>query len=231
MKTIFLTGHKGFIGSHLLPALSDYEVILGVYNQIPPMPVDYIIHLAGTTTTSASFIPELFDNNIVYGKKIMDCNARIIYASSTSATELTNTYAYTKRYLEYLAIGKNATGLRFFNVYGSGNNKGIIKKAIHCAKTGDKFILQGGYQVRDFIHVSDVVRTIINSLDSTERIIEVGTGEGHTINKVLNMVHNIVGNFEIVKLPYSKTDMEYSVAKPGIEGCIGLEEGIRGMIV
>lgn len=230
-KTIFLTGARGFIGSHLLPLLCGYDVTCGGYNEVPETIPDYIIHLAGTTTTTDTFIPELFDNNIVYARRIMDIPTRIIYATSTSAAELTNPYAYTKRYIEYLGESRNATGLRFFNVYGCRNNKGIVKKALECAKSGDKMMLQGGYQVRDFIHVSDVVRAIVASLDSPEKIIEVGTGHGMTINEAMKIIEYVTGsNIDIVKMPYSKTDMMHSVATYGIPGWLSFEEGIKMMI-
>jgi nucleoside-diphosphate-sugar epimerase len=229
-KSIFLTGASGFIGSHLLPLLSEYDVTCGRRDELPETTPDYVIHLAGTTTTSESFFPELFDNNIVYARRIMDIPTRIIYASSTSAAELSNPYAYTKRYLEHLGTTRNATGLRFFNVYGDANNKGIVHKALHCAKTGERMILQGGYQVRDFIHVSDVCRAIVASLDSSEKLIEVGTGIGRTINEALRTIQEIAGNFEVYRTGYSKTDMMHSVAECGIEGCLNFEDGIKMVV-
>ena len=222
-----MPGANGFIGRHLLPKLSDYNVICGGYNELPETIPDYIIHLAAVTTTSDSFIPELFDSNIVYTKQIMSIPTRIIYASSTSAAELTNPYAYTKRYIEHLAIGKNATGLRFFNIYGHGNNKGIVKAALEK----DRLIINGGQQVRDFIYIDDAVRAIIDNLDSPPGLVDVGTGKGMTIMEAIAVIERVKGRrLEIMKLPPSKTDMQYSVASPGIPGCIGFEEGIMRML-
>lgn len=228
-KTIFLTGSKGFIGSHLYNAIKDsYDVICGGHNELPPFTPDYVVHLAATTTTTDSFIPELFENNIVYAKQIMSIKTRIIYASSTSAAELSNPYAYSKRYIEWLGERHgNATGLRFFNVYGPGNNKGIVKKALEC-KSIDVY---GGNNIRDFIHVDDVVRAIINSLDSKEKIIEVGTGVGISIFDALNVIRKVAKksiNERI--LPSMDTDMKYSVANPGIPDCLSLEAGLKKMI-
>lgn len=232
MKTIFLTGSNGFIGRHLLPLLSAYDVTCGGYNEVPDTIPDYIIHLAAVTTTSSCFLPEMYDTNIVYAHKIMSYPCRIIYASSTSAAELTNPYAYTKQYIEHLGSKhRNATGLRFFNIYGDGNNKGIVKRAIHCAQSGEKLQLSGGFQVRDFIHVVDVVAAIINSLDSKEKIIEVGTGSGMTINEAIRTIEYITGkDISVIKMPCVKTDMEHSVANLGISGCLSFEEGIRRML-
>jgi nucleoside-diphosphate-sugar epimerase len=221
-KTIFLTGSKGFIGSHLLKALTEYEVHCAGYNEIPRCKYDYIIHLAATTTTSASFLPELFENNIVYAKQIMSMPGKKIYASSTSAEELTNPYAYTKRYLEYL--GKGSVGLRFFNVYGSDNNKGIIRKALQCAKTGEVLQVQGGCQVRDFIYIDDVVQAIIHRLDAKSGIYDIGTGKGRKIKDVLELI-----GCKYALSAMAETDMKYSVAYPGISGCLSLEDGLIKM--
>lgn len=230
-KTIFLTGSKGFIGSHLLPQLHEYDVTCGGYNELPVDIPDYVIHLAATTTTSDSFLPELYENNIVYAKQIMSIPTRIIYASSTSASELTNPYAYTKRYIEHLGSQCNATGLRFFNVYGENNTKGIVKKSIECAETGDTLQLQGGMQIRDFIYIDDVVNAIINNLDSDKKIIEVGTGYGISIFHAINTIEKVLNKQIRYNLfPKLKTDMEYSVASPGLPNYLSFEDGLRRML-
>lgn len=228
MKTIFLTGSQGFIGSHLLPKLREtHSVYCAGYNELPEVDFDYIMHLAAVTTTSPSFLPELFESNIVYARQIMSIPTRIIYASSTSASELTNPYAYTKRYLEYLAYYKNATGLRFFNVYGPNNSKGIVKAALEK----DELTIEGGLQIRDFIYIDDVVNAIIAALGSHEKIIEVGTGTGITVEHAIKIIEHVKGS--PIKVNYIKsnpTDMLVSIAKPGIMGCLSFEEGIKLMI-
>lgn len=230
-KTIFLTGSKGFIGSHLLKALGDYEVYCGGHNELPKFTPDYIIHLAATTTTTDTFLPELYENNIIYAKQIMSIPTRIIYASSTSAAELTNPYAYSKRYIENLGESCNSVGLRFFNVYGGGNNKGIVKKAIECVKYGEEMYISGGEQVRDFIYIDDVVKAIIDNLDSPENIIEVGTGYGIGINSAIETICLIAnGSLKVHYRPSMNTDMVCSVASPGIPNCLSFEDGLRSML-
>lgn len=231
MKTIFLTGSKGFIGSHLLKALNhDYSVYCAKYNELPEIYYDYIIHLAATTTTTDSFVPELFENNIIYAKQIMSIPTRIIYASSTSASELTNPYAYTKRYIEHLGQSCNSIGLRFFNVYGNGNNKGIVKKALECSHSGAMMNLYGSGNIRDFIYIDDVVEAIIDNLDNDEKIVEIGRGVGISVHLAINIIQRINGNFNINFLDGIKTDMKYSVAKKGIPNCLSFEDGIKKML-
>ncbi len=82
----------------------------------------------------------------------------------------------------------NAIGLRLFNVYGAGNNKGIVKRVIDCCLSGETLTLQGGDQVRDFIYVDDVVDIIIDHLDNPLSVMDVGTGMGTQIDNLVNII-------------------------------------------
>lgn len=235
MKEIAVTGVYGFIGQHLCKKLTEYGHTVYEVGKggTPHKRVDLIIHLGATTTLSKYFNPDLFKNNIVYADWLFSTNrnTKIIYASSTSAAELTNPYAYTKRYLEYLGEKHgNALGLRFFNVYGNGNNKGIIKRAIDCANSGETLMLSGGSQIRDFIYIDDVVNWICDNLDHEPGIVDIGRGEGMLINQAIKTVSKIMNkHIDIKYLPQSDTDMQISVAEPGIAG-ISLEEGLKKML-
>lgn len=231
---IYITGHTGFIGKHLVKKLSPLQRL--IHNELPwnTNNKNPLVHLASVTTLSKDFIPELFDTNISYSKQLFDKskNERIVYASSTSAAELTNPYAYTKRYLEYLGEKHgNAVGLRFFNCYGPGNNKGIVKAALDAVFNGNDMVISGGDQVRDFIYIDDVVRTIIDSLNWEPGIYDVGTGKGTTIRHLIQMIEQITGfKINVTYTDKSDVDMEYSVASPPIPNCLPLYEGLKKMI-
>ena len=232
---IWINGKGGFIGQHLFKRLQElgHYVECSVKDEIPFNSMDIAIHLAGTTTLSKDFIPELFHNNITYPELLFkQFKGKIIYASSTSAAELTNPYAYTKRYLEYIGEKHgNATGLRFFNVYGPGNNKGIVKRAIECALTGQPLKLSGGEQIRDFIYIDDVVNWICRHLDHEPGIVDIGTGCGHSIFHLIGMIQEITGiKIDVHLTAPDSGDMEYSVATPGIPNCKPLYEGLKKMI-
>lgn len=227
---IDITGEYGFIGSHLVPKL--IEQGHEIREKGTPIVEKAVIHLAATTTLSKDFISELFDNNVVFAHKIMQRTCKIVYASSTSAAELTNPYAYTKRYLEYLGEKHgNAVGLRFFNTYGPNNNKGIVKAAFEAAINGTPLTISGGDQIRDFIHVDDITRTIINALDWEPGIYDVGTGKGTTIRHLIRMIEEITGHrINVTYTEASDTDMAISVANPPITNCIPLYEGLKSML-
>lgn len=232
---IFLTGGNGFIGSHLCKRLSElgHVVCEADYNELPVNKLwDCVIHLAAKTTLSKEVTDEFWDSNCVYAHQILESHPRVIYASSTSASELTNPYACTKRYLEHIGQKHgNAVGLRFFNVYGNGCNRGIIKAAIDCANSGNILPLYGGDNIRDFIYIDDVVNWICTNLDKDPGIYDVGTGIGTSINDAVEMVHKITGKDIFIQGGFkSDVDMKVSIANPGMPNCLSLEEGLKKML-
>lgn len=162
MSEIFLTGSKGFVGSHLLRRLieMDYHVETDM-RYLHTKKYDCVIHLAAKTDISCEFNPDLIESNIILTREIFKVNSRIIFGSSCSAEFLTNPYAYTKRYGEHLCqLHGNAVALRFFNIYGSGAGRGIVKFLMD-QPNGAKITLRGIDQLRDYIHCDDVVDAII----------------------------------------------------------------------
>ncbi len=231
---IYITGSKGFIGTHLCRGLSGLCIPfteLGRNELANPNPEDTIIHLAATTTLSTDFVPDIFDNNVAYAWAIMQSRCRIIYASSTSASELTNPYAYTKRYLEYLGEKHgNAVGLRLFNVYGHGCKRGIIKAAIDAAINGTTLNIYGGHQVRDFIYIDDVIDRIIQAIEAKPGIYDVGTGIGTGILEAIREVGRVWNkNITIKRGRINEADMNYSAAGYPSKCTISLNEGLLKM--
>ena len=82
--------------------------------------------------------------------------------------------------------------LRFFNVYGprQGLNdySGVITKFLDNIKHCKPLVIYGdGLQTRDFVNVSDVVDSIVASIQSSKaagEIIHIGTGKPTSINKL-----------------------------------------------
>ena len=204
----FLTGISGFIAKHLAKRLieqgHEVDYVKGGKplfiedwmkhmapvdsSEVTRKKYDYVIHLAATTSISKEFNPDIYFNNIIFAQKMLSTPYRTIYASSTSVYELNNPYAYSKAFNEHLGnIHGNALGLRLFNVYGPGNNKGIVKRVIDCCLSGETLTLQGGDQVRDFIYVDDVVDIIMGHLDNPLKVMDVGTGVG---TKLIEVVAN-----------------------------------------
>ena len=129
-----------------------------------------------------------------------------IYGSHKLAAEML-IRGYAKDY------GIDTTILRIFNVYGDFlKEQGVISLFIRGAITGKPLIVNGGEQLRDFVHLDDVVEAFINSLSNSaalQRVINVGSGVGLSIGKVAEMVHQSFPDAEIVY--NSSGNGEYSI--------------------
>ena len=194
-----------------------------------------VIHLAAKTTISAEFDAELYESNIILAKQIMRTPCRVIYASSCSAAHMTNPYAYTKKFTEYLgAIHGNAVGLRFHNVYGPFNNKGVVWW-LQQQEDGAHLTVRGPGLIRDYIFVADAVRAIMWNVenDFTPGIWEVGTGVGTKTVDVVDLYMQLTGKkFTLDFAPHGVNEPPRMVAdiKFLYSHCIPLEEGIKKTI-
>jgi nucleoside-diphosphate-sugar epimerase len=104
--------------------------------------------------------------------------AKIIYAQSGSIMDIASPYAFSKWACgEYLGIfHKNTVSCVFPNVFGGG--KGVVdifKGKDHVTIYGD------GMQIRDFVHVDDIVRGLVMAKDWKHGQYFMGSGQGRTI--------------------------------------------------
>ncbi len=199
MTRILVTGHKGFIGSHVYKDLK-YEQGYGelvdgldkpddIGDFVGPSGMfakhyDYIIHLAAYAALRDSIDePEKFwENNVEKSKPIFDyCrenNVRLLYASSAGAhVWWQNPYSMTKKANELMAP-PNSVGMRFFNVWAEKDSRSDMLYQMLQDKTA-VFLTR---HKRDWIHVKDVVRAIAYLMTS-EYIgpIDIGTGEATSV--------------------------------------------------
>ena len=183
---VLVTGHKGFIGSHVFDFLSDIFDVdgldrpddIGDFADVGCADYDVIIHLAAYAALRDSIDnPEKFwENNVEKSKPIFDyCrkyNTRLLYASSAGAYGWwQNPYAMTKKVNE-LKAPPNSVGMRFFNVWAEEGSRDDMLYEMLKQKTATYLT---GHQ-RDWIHVTDVVRAIATLIPSTYTgTIDVGT--------------------------------------------------------
>jgi dTDP-L-rhamnose 4-epimerase len=133
------------------------------------------------------------------------CNrvARPIPTPETKLLESDSVYAVTKKAQEELclvfgrAYGVRVVALRFFNVYGprqSLSNPYTGVAAIFSSRllNGQRPLLfEDGYQSRDFVHVSDVVRGIELSLETKTAdnvALNIGTGRPTEVRQVAEII-------------------------------------------
>jgi len=182
-----LTGHRGYIGSHLLKRLRKNNSIVGfdlqdgqdLFDCNLSENFDLIIHLAGQSGVRESINdPAIYwRNNVEVSKRIFARypDTRIMFASSSSAYESDlNPYAASKyiveenaeRYIDTLAM-------RFHTVYDDKPRKGMfIQKLID----GELEYVTNHY--RDFIHIEDLCDAIELLIQSRySGTVDIGTGK------------------------------------------------------
>ena len=194
---VLVTGHKGFIGSHVydyfknaldcevdgidLPDdIGDFKGPTGIFARH----YDVVIHLAAFAALRDSIDnPDKFwENNVEKSKPIFDyCrknDVRLLYASSAGAYGWwMNPYAITKKVNEVQAP-PNSVGMRFFNVWAEKDSRSDMLYRMLQEDTA-KYITR---HERDYIHVKDVVRAIAYLMPTTYTgPIDVGTGQKTSI--------------------------------------------------
>jgi len=109
--------------------------------------------------------------------------------------------------------GFDTTILRLFNVYGDlEKEQGVISLFVRRALANKPLIVMGGEQLRDFVHLNDVVEAFVHSLDNDAaygEIINVGSGVGVAIKEVAEIVKHNFPKVEVTYKPPSKK--EYSI--------------------
>jgi UDP-glucose 4-epimerase len=160
------------------------------------------------------------------------------YAASKAAGE-----AYVNAYANCYKIC--ATILRFFNVYGAGNEKnpysGVITKFMTKAHKNEPLIIEGdGEQTRDFIHVNDVVSAILLALKKeslSREAFNICTGVPVSINQLVDAVKAVTGKkLQVIHNPARVGDIREnygdtskSIAKLGFKSKVSLTQGLKMM--
>ena len=190
--------------------------------------VDGIFHQAALTVVQESYEQrEKYNQVNVKGTENIfkigkNYGVKIVFASSSSVygdvkkipiTENfervpINPYGQTKLDDEFLAEdytekGSKIIGLRYFNVFGIGQNlayAGVLTKFLHnISKELPPQIFGTGEQCRDFIHVEDVAQANLDAMNSqvNKGFFNIGTGDKITISKLAKKI-----------LEFSKLDLK-----------------------
>lgn len=229
---IGLTGATGFIGCHLVPALKQagYEVVPFVGDLLDSAVVDKyfldnpdlaaVVHLAGLA--GGDNLSDLTKLNLeatvnllagLKGKevKIVFASSGAVYgdAQNDSSSEddplLPNTaYGLTKVWAEQAInfAANQAVILRFSNIYGPGNKKGVMYWLRQGIATENQVKINGdGTQIRNFLYIDDAVKAIVLAVatDATGAF-NISPNRSYSLNEVVDELKKSY-QFEVVSGP------------------------------
>lgn len=170
----------------------------------------------------------------------MACRPNSPYGAGKLAVE-DYLHAYRRTY------GLETVMLRYFNVYGRrqrySDYSGVITIFINKLLDGERPVIFGdGLQVRDFVHVDDIVQANMLAMESANAV-------GEMFNVASGRATSILDLVEIVKELMGATDVEHQFAPPrpgdmklglasidkiravlGYDAKVQMQQGLKGVI-
>lgn len=219
MKAI-VTGGNGFIGLNLINKIKDrYEIvqieedflssldweekILEIFSS----EIEVVFHVGACSNTLEKDVNYMMFLNYEFTKRISDiCFKRkvpLIYSSSaanygTNGKYPSNLYGWSKYAAEDYVVSKGGIALRYFNVYGPGEeNKGKMASVAYqmsiAHQRGEEIMLFPGNPRRDFVYVKDIISANLYAFEDYEilkgKYYEVGSGESRSFEDVLKILN------------------------------------------
>lgn len=160
---------------------------------------------------------------------------KVVYASSssvygdtndlpmreTSATAPHSPYGVTKLAAEHLCelyrknFGIPSASLRYFTVYGPRQRPDMaFHKFIEATLSGKSIPVFGdGEQTRDFTFIADIVQANISAgLGPAVGVFNIGGGSRVTLNQVLSVIGELVGDLKLDRKPREAGDVTHTWA-------------------
>ena len=128
---------------------------------------------------------EVYDQSKIHGPITEDnvVAGGSYYGSTKLASELI-TQSYAKK------LNKELTILRFSVIYGGYDPIArAIPNFIRAAKAGEDLTIRGAKVLRDYVHIDDVVRSIICAVNANGAgVVNIGTGRGISIRETAQAI-------------------------------------------
>lgn len=223
MITVAISGSSGFLGSHLVKALTERKYrILRISQELLYNPAelkeffkaeqpDYIFHLAayGNMSNQEDVAMTVFANllgtyNVLDASKEVDYKKFVNFSTSSVLLPQETFYSASKAGAERLANAFSQTGkpvltVRPFSIYGDGEaDFRFIPTVIKHLLNGEKMKVVEDAS-HDWVYVKDFTDTLIVKLNDNG-IVNMGTGISHSNKEVIGILENISGK----KLHYTK---------------------------
>ncbi len=212
---ILITGTNGFIGRNLKNKLSDkYNIFTfeesdiegdwkSKVNNIFNEGIDCVFHVGACSDTLEQRVNYMMLLNYEVTKHITDLcveyKVPLIYSSSAANYGVndeypSNLYGWSKYVGEGYVISNGGIGLRYFNVYGPGEEdkermSSVAYQMFLKDKNDEEIKLFPKKPKRDFVYVKDIVNANIFSLENYDALsgkwYEVGSGDANPFETIL----------------------------------------------
>jgi CDP-paratose synthetase len=153
--------------------------------------IDFVVHTATSYGRKNESIPEVIQTNLIFGLALLDAaiknNVKCFVNADTLLPKDINAYALSKNqfaaWLELESKKIQVINLKIEHMYGPKDDiKKLVPWVICQLKLNAPSIsLTPGNQLRDFVHIDDVVSAFITSIEQLSKLdyfneFEVGTG-------------------------------------------------------
>lgn len=262
---VIITGTNGFIGSNMLKRLRDsfecFEINEDIFDsddftkklnlfleEINPI---VIFHVGACSNTLAIDVNYVMERNFQFTKIVMDfCktkNIKMIYSSSAANYGVngkypSNLYGWSKYVGEQYVISNGGIALRYFNVYGPGEEHKEKMASVayqiwqNYLQNKDTKIFPGKPK-RDFVYIDDIVNANLFAYNQYEKLksnyYEVGSGEAKSFEEVvdaLNIKYSYTNKNEIPKGYQFYTKSDPSKWMPGWKPEYDLNLGLKNYL-
>jgi CDP-paratose synthetase len=191
--------------------------------------IDFVVHTATSYGRQNESMVEIIQTNLTFGLTLLDAaiknDVKCFINTDTLLPKGVNAYALSKhQFAAWLELESNkiqVINLKIEHMYGPKDDiKKLIPWVINQLKLNVPSIsLTSGNQLRDFVHIDDVVSAFITSIEQLSKLdqfneFEVGTGLSIPVRKFIEHIklsfenHNGVSdtNLDFGKQPYRSAE-------------------------
>ena len=229
---IIITGTKGFIGKNLLNKLKDYSILEinedifdhsnwinelhALLNSFDPHVIFHVGACSDTLELNTNYMMiRNYEFTRILSDWSKDQDAKLIYSSSAANYGInnlypSNLYGWSKYVAEQYVILNGGVALRYFNVYGPGEeHKGkmasVAYQMLTKQKNNEEVKLFPLFPKRDFVYIEDVISANLFAMENYHKLManyyEVGSGEARTFEDILNTLNISFTYYEEKDIP------------------------------
>ena len=172
---ILVTGHMGFVGSHLWRSLSGHhalgiDLVSGDDILECALPdADRVYHLAADTDATSTDIEHVMRTNVLGTARLLErYGSRLVLASSSMVNYPVTPYAISKLACEHMARMCGAAVVRLCNLHGPGGHSAIDRFERDEVLT----IFGDGTQRRTYASVDRAVHLLLTAQPGATSVLE-----------------------------------------------------------